>query len=162
MTTPAAHPVAARARVWLGWTVLGVTVVLCGIGSHFGGVAHGEMPAQLRAAQSYFRLTPVFTIAFAIVGALIVWRRPANRIGWVCCAIGILWGVEQFVLGYYSYARYARHPAIPGVGLVSWLVSWIWIVPVVLTLVFLPFLFPDGEPVSRRWWPSASSPTCRC
>jgi len=155
MTAPAALPVAARARVLLGWTVLGVTVALCGIASHFGGVAHGQMPAQLRAAQSWFRLTPVFTIAFAIVGALIVWRRPANRIGWVCCAIGILWGAEAFVLGYYSYARYARHPAIPGVGLVYWLVSWVWIVPVVVTLVFLPFLFPDGEPVSRRWWPLA-------
>jgi len=155
MTATAAHPVAARARIWLGWTVLGVTVALCGIASHFGGVAHGHLPAQLRAAQSYFRLTPVFTIAFAIVGALIVWRRPANRIGWVCCAIGILWGVEEFVLGYYSYAHYARHPAIPGVGLASWLVGWVWIVPVVLTLVFLPFLFPDGEPVSPRWWPLA-------
>ena len=155
MTATAAHPVATRARIWLGWTVLAVTVALCGIASHFGGVAHGHLPAQLRAAQSYFRLTPVFTIAFAIVGALIVWRRPANRIGWVCCAIGILWGVEEFVLGYYSYAHYARHPAIPGVGLASWLVGWVWIVPVVLTLVFLPFLFPDGEPVSPRWWPLA-------
>jgi signal transduction histidine kinase len=155
MTVSAAHPFAARARIWLGWTVLGVTVALCGIASHFGGVAHGHLPAQLRAAQSWFRLTPVFTIAFAIVGALIVWRRPANRIGWVCCAIGILWAVEESVLGYYSYARYARHPAIPGVHVVDWLVSWFWIVPVVLTLVFLPFLFPDGEPVSPRWWPLA-------
>jgi signal transduction histidine kinase len=155
MTTAAAQPAAARARIWLGWTVLAVTVALCGIASHFGGVAHGHFPAQLRAAQSFFRLTPVFTIAFAIVGALIVWRRPANRIGWVCCAIGILWAVEESVLGYYSYARYAQHPAIPGVHLVDWLVGWIWIVPVVLTLVFLPFLFPDGEPVSPRWWPLA-------
>jgi signal transduction histidine kinase len=155
MTATAAPPVAARARIWLGWAVLVVTIALCGIASHFGGAAHSHLPAQLRAAQSDFSLTPVFTIAFAIVGALIVWRRPANRIGWVCCAIGILWGVEDFVLGYYSYAMYVRHPPIPAVGLVNWLVSWIWIVPVVLTLVFLPFLFPDGEPVSPRWWPLA-------
>ena len=101
--TPA-HPVTARARIWLGWMVLGVSVALCGITSHFGGVVHSHLPAQLRAAQSDFSLTPIFTIASAIVGALIVWRRPANRIGWVCCGLGILWGVEEFVLGYYSYA----------------------------------------------------------
>jgi signal transduction histidine kinase len=155
MTVSAAHPIAARARIWLGWAVLVVTVALCGIAGHFGGLAQGHLPALQRAAQWDFRLTPVFTIAFAIVGALIVWRRPANRIGWVCCAIGILWAAEDFVLGYYSYASFARHPAIPGVHLVDWLVSWVWIVPVVLTLVFLPLLFPDGELVSPRWWPLA-------
>ncbi|HEY6278688.1 MAG TPA: histidine kinase [Streptosporangiaceae bacterium] len=153
MTATAAHPFAARARIWLGWTVAVVTIALCGTASHFGGLAHTHLPAQLRAAQSDFSLTPVFAIAFAIVGALIVWRRPANRIGWVCCAIGLLWGVEEFVLGYFSYAAYAPHPAIPGVHLVEWLVSWIWVLPVLLTFVLLPFLFPDGQPVSPRWWP---------
>jgi signal transduction histidine kinase len=155
MTTTDTRPLAARARIWLGWAVLMATIAINGIASHFGDIAHAHLPAQLQAAQSDFRLTPVFTVAFAIVGALIVWRRPANRIGWVCCAIGILWAVEEFVLGYYSYAAFAPHPAIPGVHLVEWAVSWIWVLPVILTFVFLPFLFPDGEPVSPRWWPLA-------
>jgi signal transduction histidine kinase len=156
--TTAAHPVSARVRVWLGWALAVATVALCGAGTNFGGLAaaaHGHVPAQLRAAQHYFGLTPIFAISFAIVGALIVWRRPSNRIGWVCCGIGVLWGVEEFVLGLYSYAVYAPHPPIPGTHLVTWLVGWIWILPVSLTFFFLPFLFPDGEPVSPRWWPLA-------
>jgi len=91
-------------------------------------------------------------MAFAVVGALIVWRRPRNRIGWVCCGIGILWGLEEFVLGFSSYVAYAPHPAIPEASLWQWLSGWIWIPPVILTFCFLPFLFPNGEPVSPRWW----------
>jgi signal transduction histidine kinase len=128
------------------------TVALCGAGSHFGDAAHAYLPSLLRAAQQDFRLTPIFEMAFAIVGALIVWRRPRNRIGWVCCGIGILWGLEEFVLGFSSYVAYAPHPAIPEANLWHWLAGWIWIPPVILTFCFLPFLFPNGEPVSPRWW----------
>ena len=156
--TTAVQPMSARVRVWLGWALAVAAVALCGAGTNFSDTAvtaHARLPAQLRAAQHYFGLTPVFAIAFAIVGALIVWRRPRNRIGWVCCGIGVLWGVEEFVLGLYSYAVYAPHPPMPATHLVAWLASWIWILPVNLTFFFLPFLFPDGEPVSPRWWPLA-------
>jgi signal transduction histidine kinase len=94
-------------------------------------------------------------MSFAFVGALIVWRRPSNRIGWVCCGIGILWALEECILGLYSYATYGVHPAAPEAHLLGWLVGWIWIPPVTLTFFFLPFLFPDGEPVSPRWRPLA-------
>ena len=150
--TTMAHPHPARVRVWLGWTLAVATIVLCGAGSHFGDAAHAYLPPLPRAAQQDFRLTPIFAMAFAVVGALIVWRRPRNRIGWVCCGIGILWGLEEFVLGFSSYVAYAPHPAIPDANLWQWLVGWIWIPPVILTFFFLPFLFPNGEPVSPRWW----------
>jgi signal transduction histidine kinase len=150
--TTAAHPHPARVRVGLGWALAVATVVLCGAGSHFGDAAHAYLPSLPRAAQQDFRLTPIFAMAFAVVGALIVWRRPRNRIGWVCCGIGILWGLEEFVLGFSSYVAYAPHPAIPDANLWQWLAGWIWIPPVILTFFFLPFLFPNGEPVSPRWW----------
>ena len=149
------HSLSARIRVWLGWTLAVATIALCGAGTNFGDTAHAHLPPHLREAQQYFSLTPIFAIAFAIVGALIVWRRPRNRIGWVCCGIGILWGFEEFVLGFSSYLAYAPHPPIPGGHFWAWLVDWVWLLPVNLTLFFLPFLFPDGKPVSPRWWPLA-------
>jgi signal transduction histidine kinase len=147
-----APSLSARVRVWLGWALAAATVVLCGIGTNFGDAAHTHLPPLLRAAQHYFSLTPIFAMSFAFVGALIVWRRPRNRIGWVCCGIGVLWGLEECVLGFYSWAVYAAHPAIPGVHFLGWVTGWIWIPPVILTFFFLPFLFPNGEPVSPRWW----------
>jgi signal transduction histidine kinase len=147
-----AHSLSVRVRVWLGWTLAVATFALCGAGQHFGDAAHAHLPPQMRLTQQYFSLTPIFAISFAIVGALIVWRRPRNRIGWVCCGIGILWGFEEFVLGFSGYLTYAPHPPIPGAHFWAWLVDWVWILPVNLTLIFLPLLFPDGKPVSPRWW----------
>ena len=149
--TTAAHPLSARVRVWLGWALAVATIALCGAGTNFGDAAHTNMPPLFRAAQQDFHLTPIFATAFAIVGALIVWRRPRNRIGWVCCGIGILWGLEEFVLGFDGYVTYGQHPAIPDAHLWQWLTGWIWVPPVILTFFFLPFLFPTGEPVSPRW-----------
>jgi signal transduction histidine kinase len=145
----------ARARVWLGWTLAVATVVFCGAGSNFGKLASTHLPTQVAGSQPYFTLTPIFAIAFGVVGALIVWRRPSNRIGWVCCGIGISWGAEQLALGLYIYSAYFPHPVISATPVLEWLTSWVWIPPVVLTLFFLPFLFPDGQPVSPRWRPVA-------
>jgi len=150
--TTAAHSASARVRVWLGWTLAVATIALCGAGTNFGDLAHTHLPPKMRLTQQYVSLTPIFAISFAIVGALIVWRRPRNRIGWLCCGIGILWGFEEFVLGFSAYLTYAPHPPISGVHFWAWLVNWVWILPVNLTLIFLPLLFPDGKPVSPRWW----------
>ena len=153
--TTAAATLSARFRIWLGWALAVAAVALCGIGTNFGDAAQAHLPSTVQAAQHYFRLTPIFAISFAFVGALIVWRRPSNRIGWVCCGIGILWALEECILGLYSYAAYAVHPAAPEAHLLAWLTGWIWIPPVTLTFFFLPFLFPDGQPVSPRWRPLA-------
>lgn len=92
-------------------------------------------------------------LAFAVVGAVIVSRRPSNAIGWLCCAVGLGQVLGTFG-GQGATAILAADPGrIPGglvlyqLGSLVWELSWIS-----LSLVLL--LFPNGRPPSRRWRPA--------
>jgi hypothetical protein len=39
------------------------------------------------------------TYAFLVVGFLIVRKRPGNAVGWICLAIGVVWGLEAALVG---------------------------------------------------------------
>jgi len=123
-----------------------------------GNALRGATPTRLISPDDlavvdgwWIRLSTLYALAFALVGALIVARRPGNRIGWVACGIGLLTVLYQFGLGYAAFGTYVNR-SLPALDFVMWLEVWLWVVPVVLTLFFLPLLFPDGKPISPRWW----------
>ncbi|MDP8947350.1 MAG: hypothetical protein M3N09_04520 [Actinomycetota bacterium] len=92
--------------------------------------------------------------AFAVVGALLVAKRPTNAIGWIMAAVAM---VSIFLAGD-SYAAYVmvtrgQPDALAVVG--AWIGSWYWLLLLALVLVYLPLLFPDGRLPSRRWLPVA-------
>ena len=85
----------ARAAARLGRSVWVLCVALAGFTLTFGVLSVGIEPrvpgpsetpsaAEAVAAGVYF----VAIVAFATVGAFVVWRRPGNDIGWVFLAIG--------------------------------------------------------------------------
>jgi hypothetical protein len=92
--------------------------------------------------------------AFPTVGAVIVARQPHNRIGWLCCAIGLLLGPAFFGQDYAWYALIHEPGAVPGGWAMAWLGQWPWSIAVGL-LWFLLLLFPNGRLVSPRWRPVA-------
>jgi hypothetical protein len=49
-------------------------------------------------------LTRVGWGAYPTVGAVIVARQPGNRVGWLCCAVGLLLGPAFFGQDYAWYA----------------------------------------------------------
>jgi hypothetical protein len=89
------------------------------------------------------------------IGAVIVARRPRNRIGWLCCAVGFLVGPAFFGQDYAWYALVHQPGSLPGGLAMGWLGSWPWFIALVLILVFLPLTFPNGQLVSPRWRPVA-------
>jgi MFS family permease len=92
--------------------------------------------------------------AYPTVGAVIVARRPGNRIGWLCCAIGLLLGPAFFAQDYAWYALVHKPGSLPGGLAMGWLGLWPWYVVLGL-LSFVLLLFPSGQLASRRWRPVA-------
>jgi hypothetical protein len=93
--------------------------------------------------------------AFAVVGALLVVRRPANAIGWILAAIGLMVSIFNAVGGYATYvmATRGRPDALAVLG--AWVANCYWFLMLALALIYLPMLFPDGRLLSRRWLPVA-------
>ena len=94
---------------------------------------------------------PVVILAFALVGALIGSRLPANPIGWVCLAIGLALMLAAVSGEYDVYALQTNPGSLPGGEYMAWLTNWVWVPAVVLLGTFLVLLFPDGRLPSRRW-----------
>ena len=89
--------------------------------------------------------------AFPTVGAVIVAHQPGNRIGWLCCTVGLLVGPAFFAQDYAWYALVHRPGSLPGGLAMAWLSQWPLLVAFALMVTFLLLLFPDGRLVSPRW-----------
>jgi hypothetical protein len=87
---------------------------------------------------------------YAIVGALVSWRRPENPIGWVFLWIGVLTGLAG-LSGAGTEIALAEGPPIAWWGLLSaWFDSWFWNPLFVLATVVTFLLYPSGL-ASPRW-----------
>jgi hypothetical protein len=84
---------------------------------------------------------------YAFVGALVASRQPGNAVGWILLVTGIM-----LILGALVDANLLSRTA-PARELSAWLSEWTWYVWLTLAGVFLPLLFPNGRPPSRRWRP---------
>jgi hypothetical protein len=93
--------------------------------------------------------------AFALVGALLITRRPSNAVGWIMACVGLMVPVFNSGSAYalYVMATRGRPDALAVVG--AWAGNWYWFVMLSLALIYLPMLFPDGRLLSRRWLPVA-------
>jgi len=93
--------------------------------------------------------------AFAVVGALVVGKRPTNPIGWIMATVALMAAVFPAGDSYAAYVMSTRGRPDAFAVLGAWAQSWYWFLLVSLTFVYLPMLFPDGRLPSRRWLPVA-------
>ena len=141
----------SRRAAWLAWSLCGLCVVLAA-GSLIIAVLNGRAPSEILIDEG---IVPVatLTLAFSVVGALIASHRPGNSVGWIFCAAALFQGLSISGYEYATYALVTKPGSLPLGAEASWLAQWIWAPGLGLILVFLPLLFPNGRPPSRRWRP---------
>ena len=140
-----------RTAAWLAWSVCLLCVALAAAslilallnGRTLGEIFIGGTPTPVTLATQI--------VSFSVAGALIASHRPENAIGWIFLAAGFIYGLLNAGDQYAIYALLTNSGSLPLGAEASWLGQWIWAPGLGLILVFLPLLFPNGHPPSRRW-----------
>ena len=88
---------------------------------------------------------------YALVGAVLVTRRPRNAVGWILLVIGALVGVGAPLESYASWrmSTIGTPDALATLG--AWLNNWYYLAALAGLVVFIPLLYPDGRLLSRAW-----------
>jgi len=123
--------------------VSGLLVALFAAAVPLAGLAHQTLNASGGSL-------PVWvSAAFAAVGLVLAWRRPANPLGWIMVGSAFFFALSEDA-SYYTVADYGhRHGDLPLGGL-ALLVQPGW-APGIVLLGLVVLVFPDGRLPSARW-----------
>ena len=136
----------ARAVVAIGLGVAAVTAVVAGL---------LLMPPERSTPDLLLFLVVVVTVSG--VGTFLAMRVPGNVIGWLLLASGLLFGYG-ILSGGYAYRSIDDPTGLwPGTALLGWLNNLLFLPPVMIVVVAVPLVFPDGHLLSPRWrWVAAA------
>jgi signal transduction histidine kinase len=139
---------APRTAAWLAWGLFCLTVV-AGIAGAALRISNSPVLGNDPTLPIVILLVPLF----AIVGALIASRRPEHPLGWIFCALSVLFCLEFFAEQYADRGILMAPGSLPAVLAVAWVQSWmLWVFWPAGIALFL-ILFPTGRPPSSRWRP---------
>jgi hypothetical protein len=98
----------------------------------------------------YWLETSMVAVGYSTVGAIVASRLPESPIGWLFCAIGLIFGLSHFSAEYAAYALLGPSRSLPAGEAFAWLTSWVWVFGLGL-IVYLDLLFPNGRLPGARW-----------
>jgi hypothetical protein len=145
----------ARTRTLAAWSLWLVTLGCCAAGLAVTLVVTRPLTVAVLAEGAAFAL--VFPLGYATVGLVMGLRRPANPIGWLFAASGLVWAltipidpwVNQLILDHRPLPLAAQLAALAG--------EFNWAPAVALGITLPALLVPDGRLRSRRWRPVAAA-----
>jgi len=145
----------ARTRTLVAWSLWLITFGLCAAGLVVTWVVTRPLTAAVLADGAAFAL--VFPLGYATIGLVLGLRRPANPIGWLFAASGLVWAltipldpwVNQLILDHRPLPLAAQLGALVG--------EFNWAPAVALGITLPALLVPDGRLRSRRWRPVAAA-----
>ena len=135
-----------RTAAWFAWSLWALSLALTALSLLILNLSHPDAHVY-----SFWAENVLFSIGYSTVGAVIVPRMSAeNPIGWLFCAIGLLWAVLHFIGEYAIYTLLVAPGSLPAGELASWVYTWPWVLGLGL-IVFLGLLFPNWRLPSARW-----------
>src|SRR5215204_4936577 len=135
-----------RRASWLAWSACVLSLALTALSFLLILLLlHSDTPIYY-----YWLETSMVAVGYSTVGAVVASRLPESPIGWLFCAIGIIFGASHFSAEYAAYALLAPSGSLPAGEGFAWLTSWVWVFGLGL-IVFLDLLFPSGRLSSARW-----------
>jgi hypothetical protein len=146
------RPTATRVG-WSSWAVsllLGLASVALLVMTRATPILRGAVPRAIGAVWGL-----VLLLILSTMGALIVARRPANRIGWSFVAAGLGLALQGFATQYAIYALLTNPGALPGAAWLAWISTWLTIPAIYSAFAALLLVFPTGRLLSPRWQPVA-------
>src|SRR5215210_3639045 len=154
------HPADSRPRKWpsllariAGWLV--VVVYVAGVTVSNWLERSAGLPNRTPVDDAVLQ---VGFDAFAVVGALLVAKRPANAVGWIMASVAIMVAIFHTGDAYSAAVMVTRGRPDAVAVVAAWVGNWYWYLLLVLVVIFVPLLFPDGHLPSRRWLPVAVLP----
>ncbi|HAF12045.1 MAG TPA: hypothetical protein DCK98_18495 [Chloroflexi bacterium] len=94
---------------------------------------------------------PIAALTFVAVAELIRRRHPRHLVGWMFLLLGLSAEILFASEAYGLFGTITAPGALPAAGTVMWLATWTWALPVIVLAIAL-LVFPDGRPLSPRWW----------
>jgi len=100
-------------------------------------------------AETAFHL--VFDLAFVLLGAVTVWKRPDNRTSWLLAWVAITLGLSLLTDEYGTPGGGLTRSAEGVQTVATWFSSWLWVPAFGPLFTLLLLWFPTGRPPSSRW-----------
>jgi hypothetical protein len=99
----------------------------------------------------------VYPLGYATVGLVLTLRRPANPIGWLYAAAGLMWSLSIPGDSWVDQLLADHRPLPPAAELSAVFGEFNWAPATVLGVILPALLVPDGRLRSRRWRPVAAA-----
>jgi hypothetical protein len=139
----------ARTKALLAWALWLATLGCCA-----GGLLAALLwirPLTLGLLATGAAQALLFPLGYATIGLVLGLRRPANPIGWLYAASGLVWALiipfEPWLV-----QLFREHQPLPLVAQLAVVASQVIWAPAIALGITLPFLvLPDGRLRSRRW-----------
>jgi hypothetical protein len=145
----------ARTRILVAWSLWLITFACCAAGLVVTLVVTRPLTLAVLAEGAAFAL--VFPLGYATVGLVLSLRRPANPIGWLFAASGMVWSLTIPIDPWVNQLILDRRPLPLAAQLGALVGEFNWAPAVALGITLPALLVPDGRLRSRRWRPVAAA-----